>query len=62
MVNTPGPTESLAYMYSKTGSFLFDHITVADFLFYENCYYFCRLFKDVAHKKWPILFAYKNYF
>lgn len=60
--DSPGSSQGLALMYSETGGYLFNHLTIADFLFYENCFYFSSFFSDVGRKKLPILFAYKNFF
>lgn len=31
-------------------------------MFYEKAFYFTNMFGDIAKKKFPIIFAYKNYF
>lgn len=62
MSDTPGCSQICSIIYSQTGNYLFDHLTIADFLFYENCFYFSCFFDDVCRKKMPIMFAYKNFF
>lgn len=55
--------ESPLLLFADTGNFLFDHLTIADFIFYEYCYYFDKLFGDIAKKNHQyIQFAYKNFF
>lgn len=54
--------ESCSILYSETGGYLFEHLTIADFLFYENCFYLCNFFGDICKRTKQIYFAYKSFF
>ena len=50
-------------LYADSGTFLFHHLTVLDFIFYEHCFYFQNFLSDIApKKKYPAYFAFKNFF
>lgn len=39
-----GFEEACCLLYANTGGFLFDDLTVLDFIFYEKTFYFANLF------------------
>lgn len=50
-------------LYADSGTFLFGHLTVLDFIFYDHCFYFQNFYRDIGVKKrFPVYFAYKNFF
>lgn len=49
-------------MFLKTGQYLFGYLTILDFIFYENCFYFVNMLTVKSESKGEIAKKYVGFF
>lgn len=53
---------SASKLYIESGTYLIGYLTILDFMFYDECFYFTNIFAELGKKKYPTFVIYKNFF